>query len=307
MSNLLQIVILSRDRPNFLSKTIESATNLNASDISYEIIISDNSESDDVNNLFKENYSKSHKISYRRRIPTVSSSSHYQLVIEELNSEYAVIFHDDDIFHPDYLMKISPILLNQSFSAIGCNALIFKKEIKDGFKKMHEFSQIKKFNRKKDFIRQYLVGNGGVAAFPGYIYKTEYLKKISFLDLPSGKHADVALLASLIKYGDIIWLADTLIYYRTHITNDSASESIVDRLSLLRYMFSNGISRSSKSVFLFRYFYWFNWLRQKGLSTKDIFEWRYRKSLKFLFFGAPRFLFSSYFMKIILKRIKLKR
>ena len=93
MSNLLQIVILSRDRPNFLSKTIESATNLNASDISYEIIISDNSESDDVNNLFKENYSKSHKISYRRRIPTVSSSSHYQLVIEELNSDYHLHNH----------------------------------------------------------------------------------------------------------------------------------------------------------------------------------------------------------------------
>ena len=80
---------------------------------------------------------------------------------------------------------------------MGARANLIKPTTGYGFKKMHEFNSIKKFASKRDFLMQYLVGNGGIAPFSGYIFKTSCLQAITFKSLISGKHLDVSLLASL--------------------------------------------------------------------------------------------------------------
>ena len=52
-------------------------------------------------------------IKYIKRNEFVSLMRHMQLVVSELDSEYAVIFHDDDVLHPDY-MNIMPSFLNNN-------------------------------------------------------------------------------------------------------------------------------------------------------------------------------------------------
>jgi len=54
----LQIVILSRDRPIYIKEAIESIISQTDVKISYELIISDNSEKEDVHDLFDKYYSK---------------------------------------------------------------------------------------------------------------------------------------------------------------------------------------------------------------------------------------------------------
>ena len=71
MQNLLQIVILARDRPIFLNKAIESLVSQTPSKVSYEIIISDNSEGDNVQNLLKEKNFNNTKIKYTRCKPII--------------------------------------------------------------------------------------------------------------------------------------------------------------------------------------------------------------------------------------------
>ena len=56
---------------------------------------------------------------------------------------------------------------------------IFKNKIADGKKSMHHFKSIKRFNNKQYFLEQYLVGNGGIAPYSGYVYNTSFLKKVS--------------------------------------------------------------------------------------------------------------------------------
>ena len=57
---------------------------------------------------------------------------HTQLVVSELNSEYSVIFHDDDILHPDYIINMSSFLNNnENVVAVGCNGMDFKNNISD--------------------------------------------------------------------------------------------------------------------------------------------------------------------------------
>ena len=139
MHIFLQIFILSRDRPALLHKAIESALLQNESEFDYEIIISDNSVEDDVNKLINKYYLNSKKIKYIRRTSSLSEYQHYELAISEFSAKYAVMFHDDDIFHPDYIKQMVPLILNDSVVAVGCNAMIFNNEIGDTTKKMHIF------------------------------------------------------------------------------------------------------------------------------------------------------------------------
>ena len=44
------------------------------------------------------------------------------------------------------------------------------------------------------------------------------------------------MLSSLISFGEILWLDKILIYYRVHDSNDSAIESVSDRIRLMNYM-----------------------------------------------------------------------
>jgi cellulose synthase/poly-beta-1,6-N-acetylglucosamine synthase-like glycosyltransferase len=304
MFKFLQIVILSRDRAQYLQESIESVLGQNDVDLDYEIIISDNSERNEVSELIDKFYSTNKKIKYIRRVPPLSAKHHHELVISELNSKFAVIFHDDDIFHPDYLKTIAPFILNNPPAAMSCNAKIFKNKITDGKKSMHHFKSIKRFNNKQYFLEQYLVGNGGIAPYSGYVYNTIFLKKVSFDSIISGKHFDAVLLSSLLDYGPIIWLPEALMFYR--VGGDSSHEDVSARLRLLRYMFMVGVDRASEPVFLYRYLFWLNWIRQKDFLWSNLSNWRYRIVLKFVFFKVINVVSTSYFWKTCLRKVQIK-
>ena len=295
----LQIVILSRDRPIYIKEAIESIISQTDVKISYELIISDNSEKEDVSDLFDKYYSKSSQIKYLRRRPTLSSFEHFHIVINEFNAKYSMIFHDDDILHPEYLKNVTPHIINNSNAALSTNAVIFKHQFESGKKLMHHFKDVKRFEDKKTFLNQYLPGNGGIAPFSGYIFKTSCLQAITFKSLISGKHLDVSLLASLLDYGSIVWLPCVSMYYRVHEQNDSATEVISDRLCLLRYMFLNGVDRSSSQVNLYKCIYWFNWLRQKGSFFSNLSTFRYKVVVMFLLKSSIALILTSYFWRII--------
>jgi len=302
MTETVQIVILSRDRPAYLKEAIDSALLQNKAMVKIKIVVSDNSEKNDVFDLIKERYLKK-KVEYIRRSPPVSAKEHFQLVISELNSKYAVLFHDDDVLHPDYVKKMIPFLLSDHISAVSCNAFLFDNGTSDSLKEMYKFKSVQRFTNEKEFLERYLIGSGGIAPFPGYIYNTEVLKKIAFCSLPGGKHSDVVLLSSLLNYGSILWIPESLMFYRIHDSNDSAIENIANRLSLLRYMFSKGVDKTSYPVLLYKYVFWLNWMRQQqGLFLVNILKWRYRIVARYIFFKTIKILFSLFFWKTIIHR-----
>ena len=118
----IQFYILSRNRPDYLRVTLDSLLKQNHSLIKFEIIISDSSDNEDVYKMINEDYA--HKnIRYIKRIGVTSHMGHTQLVVSELNSEYSVIFHDDDILHPDY-MNVMSSFLNNSDNSVSSNKIL---------------------------------------------------------------------------------------------------------------------------------------------------------------------------------------
>lgn len=311
----IQVYILSRNRSEFLKVTLDSLMKQTDSLIKFDIIVSDSSDNDDVSKMINEDY-ENKNIKYIRRSGITSHMGHTQLVVSELNSEYSVIFHDDDILHPDYIIDMYSFLKNnENVVAVGCNGMDFKNNISDlkstsdSKLRIYNLSSPIKFNNEKEFLERYLPGNYGNAALPSYMYRTKYLKEVMFkFPFRIGKpkepsHADTLMLSSLLKYGSIAWIEKSLIYYRIHASNLSVNESIPERLALLNYMKKKGVEKHSTNLILFRILFWTKWiLQQKNIFLK-IINWRYRIIILSVFFKTIMISMRLDFWKIIFKRL----
>ena len=271
----IQIYILSRNRPNYLREALDSVLKQNHSLIKFEIIISDNSDNDDVCKMIDRDYAQKN-IKYIRRSGNMSVMGHSQLVVSEVNSEYVVIFHDDDILYPDYMNVMSSFLNNNDVVAVGCNGMNFSDNVLDSKLRIRDLSSSTKFNNEKDFLERYLPGNGGAVAYPCYMYRTKYLKQAMIKAPFKGKHFDVGILSSLLNYGTIVWLTKPLIYYREHTSNLSITESIPERIALLNYMKKKGVEKNSTNFLLLRIMFEVKWILQQGSILSNITHRRYR-------------------------------
>ena len=300
MKENIQLYILSRDRPNFLKKAIDSALNQNPSPINFEIIVSDNSESDNISKLIARYYTAK-ELKYIRRDPPISAIEHFKIIVSELNSKYSVLFHDDDVLCSDYMRTMSLLIQEDDIAAIGCNAIILKNNMLSS-KKEHKFSSLKKFDNEREFLEQYLPGRGGIAPFPGYMYVTKYLQQ-SFSNFSvKGKHVDVEILTSLLNYGEIAWCEEPLMYYRIHDSNDSVVENIPDRLQLINYMKDKGVDKHSTEFIIFRVSFWYRWIKQQGAFLSNITRWRYRTVILSIFSKTVNIFGTLYFWKTLLYR-----
>ena len=311
----IQVYILSRNRPDYLRVTLDSLLKQNHSPIKFEIIVSDSSDNDDVCNMIDEDYAYKN-IKYIRRSGVTSHMGHTQLVVSELNSEYSVIFHDDDILHPDYMSDMSSFLNNnENIVAVGCNGMNFKnntsdpKNLLDAKLRIYNLSSPIKFNNEKEFLERYLPGNNSNAVLPSYMYRTKYLKEV-MLNFPFriGKpkepsHADALMLSSLLKYGTIVWIEKPLIYYRIHASRLSAIESIPERLALVNYMKKKGVEKHSTNLILFRVLFWVKWILQQENFSSNITHRRNRVIILSVFLKIIKISIRWDFWKIVFKRL----
>ena len=305
MKKLLQIFILARDRISLFEEALDSILVQDYSEVDIEIVISDNSETDAIQNLLNSYPLSKEKFKYIRHLPPLRQDLHFQYIIDHCSADYLVMFHDDDIMHPDYVKVMYSTMKDSNFSALGCNAFQFRGKFLNNLRKTHKYKSLKIFNNKKDFLERYLVGNEGVAPYPGYLYKTEFVKKIPLTTLRSSFHGDVVFLSSLLDFGLVAWVQEPLMYYRIHSGSSSSKESVLGRKLLIKYMISQGIDPLSTPVFLNRYLYYLNWFIQQGPFFINISKWRYRIVAKFLLLKSINVMKTSYFWLTILRKLKI--
>lgn len=308
MKKSIQIYILSRNRPLFLKVAIDSVLNQNHSQIKFEIIVSDNSDNESICKKIEENCIQKN-VRYIRRNPPLIHIDHMNSVVSELNSEYSVIFHDDDILDPDYINVMSSFFNESEVVLVGCNSMNFKdnildpKDVQDSKLRINNLSSTTKFYNEKNFLERYLPGNDGNAPFPSYMYRTKFLKQ-AMLKIPvTGKHADVSILSSHLNYGTIAWLEKPLMYYRIHDSNDTVIEQITSSISLFNYMKKKGIKKNSIRLQLFKVMFMKKWLLQQGNIKSNITSRRYRVIVLFFLLKTMKLLVRISFWKLVLKRL----
>ncbi len=284
IKDTIRIVVQSRDRPKYLKHTVNSVLNQNPSVAKYNIVISDNSDTDEVEEMVNLNYSNNNLV-YIRRIPSLSPLEHLKLIISETNEEYVVLFHDDDIMHSNYIETMLPFIQKKGIAAVGCNEYIFKNDFTKSLRaKPHSFKKPHILVSEKEFLEQYIPSNSGVCVFPGYMYNTALLKKIKLNNVRrSDGVSDVLMLNSLLEYGSIVWIPDYLVYYRLHDSNDGNNLYTTDHITLLNRMSCNGLDKDSIAATM-RFNYLFQWFLAQDI--KNIFLWKNRVIFKYLFYKS---------------------
>ncbi|MDO8772294.1 MAG: glycosyltransferase [Burkholderiaceae bacterium] len=299
----LQIYILCRDRPIYFRQSLDSV--LFSSNGIADVIISDNSETDVIQELVAVNYPD---IEYIRRNPPTDAFEHFRVILKESSAEFIVLFHDDDIMMPSYAKTMIETLdNNMKVAAVGCNALLLRGDNKTDESTLVEVDKPKLFYNQKEFIQKHIsIWQNGFAPFPGYMYRREFTEGLYLNKAQGGKYSDISFLTNIIPHGAIIWLPEHLMWYRIHEANDFKTPSTGDRLSLLRYALTiDGIDCTSWVVREFRVSIWAYWWRQRSGNHRFYFpkSWREQVVFKFLLVTRVRDLIcKSNYRKMLLKK-----
>ncbi len=310
----LKVVILSRNRKDFLEESLVSVINSASTlprGVVCDIQVSDNSQNEEIVQLVKKKYPQVQIISRR---PNLDPHDHSLKVLEEVTSDYLVLFHDDDIMKIDFLPHLYNLLnINTQASAVACNAsyLVNRVELKETFLKQGN-SLIIIDTPEKLIDKYYLYGNQGIAPCPAYMFKTLKIKGISPKKKHGGKHADVSFLFEVTQRGPLIWTTEVLMNYRLHESNDNATVSISSKVSLLRYLRRNLSERKSPALQDLRFSIMLNWFKLKIRRNYNYFQWTTSQKLVFRFLAYEvihRFLFTprfrSFFFSKFIKYTKI--
>ncbi len=231
----LTIYILCHNRPDFARQAIQSVVGQTLQ--SFTLTVSDNSSNNDVENMVKREFPGIH---YTRRTPMLKALEHFNCCIDEVQTDYFCLFHDDDVMSPDFIETMRKCLsLYPTAIACGCNAKIEsfgKLETRTSFRAFRNYEII---TTPQNLARRYFSrAQSGFAPFPGYVYKRELVGD-QRLPVEGGKYADVTWLLNLSRKGAIVWVTMPLMTYRIHESSDGGSESLRDRLRFFGYLKQN--------------------------------------------------------------------
>lgn len=230
-----------------------------------KVIVSDNSEQGDVADYMQANHPE---VTFLRRIPTLSSESHFKSIIREVNSEYVVLFHDDDIMLPNFIKVLFSSIRNaENVVAVGSNALfITDDELQD--RKFYFGEDKRVIETPMQLVRQYFnFTSDGIMPFPSYLYRSKFLKPDYIDGRVAGKYNDVFMLISLLEHGKILWLKECCMHYRFHSQNDSNQVTATAYLRFFRLLYSKfGLIKLKNE---FRFNMWYDMFRRSQLPGRS--------------------------------------
>jgi glycosyltransferase involved in cell wall biosynthesis len=284
----VQLFIATYNRPLLVKNAIQSALNQNFN--SFEVIVSDNSTSDETEILVSA--INNERLVYIRRRPCLKVIDHLNAILRDVSSEYFMIFHDDDTMYPE---MISELMLNMASDpdiiAAGANARIITSGIfPDRLMLRQNFGNLIIHNRD-EMAHQYLIRRG-IVPFPSYLYRSGIAKKMKFNPENGGKHCDVAFLMDLTSYGPVLMLKKPLMDYNISFGQDSSTNNFQHRIKLINFIITTTCyRRDSYLIKKFRIVNLYYEIIQDKRNKHKLSLKRRFKILKLIFLVSPFNLF----------------
>jgi len=219
MYNNLEVFILTYSRGNLLKDSLKSVCQQSVE--GFDIIILDNASTDNTKEVveeIKKNYPSRNIVfeSLEQNIGGISNFNRASLLAQK---EWAMIFHDDDLIHPDYIKKAMDSL-KQNPDAVMVSCTFTEHESPD-FTNWENFSGGYYIGDVKYFAA--LMFGNLLHNFASTIYKTSLLKEYLFNGELYGKIGDRPFMLEIAKHGKSIVLKDPYIRYRNHPGQDTNS------------------------------------------------------------------------------------
>lgn len=234
----VDVYLMCRNRPSYVEKSINSILEQNFSN--YRCIISDNSTNSEIYDFYIRSYKNNNKVIYKSRGGNYSGIEHINLIHDEVEAEYYIIFHDDDVMYYNMVGTLYNKIKETQAIAIGCNAYI----LNNGIKSKRLFLNTHKdlyFNSPIEIALQYI--RKEIAPFPSYIYNKNLIRDIRLDIEKGGKYCDSSFICSLANKGRVIFMHEPLMGYNLHSGQDSASHDFSMYLRLIKFYKSLGVNK----------------------------------------------------------------
>ncbi|MFA7658004.1 MAG: glycosyltransferase family 2 protein [Candidatus Gastranaerophilaceae bacterium] len=217
MYDNLEIFITTYNRAEMFGQTLKTICEQNAE--GFDIIILDNASTDNTKKVFNE-IKKQYPNRHMKFVGAEKNLGHLGNVLRTIqmaSREWAMIFHDDDLMHPEYI-KTAMDLINKTPDAVMASCTYLPYEHPND-KNWENFSNDAYFADIKDFAA--LMFGFILHNFASTIYKTELLKKNELDNELYGKISDRPYLLDIAKHGKNVILKAPYIRYRTHPGQDT--------------------------------------------------------------------------------------
>jgi len=231
---LLEVVILSRDRVEFLDKCVSSILSQETG-FRFSVIVSDNSvDRRPISELMRSKYPGVHY----RTFSNIPGYVHLKEAIVRSQAELVMFMHDDDYLLSGFMENaVDLILNNSSLAAVGSNAFLsYNDTLSEKMMLRYDTKPIL-HTHSLSFLTRYLdYWQGGVVPLSSYVYRRSSLSSnmvVSPTAKNGGKYADVLFLLNVLASGHILWESRPLMVYRIHAGSDNSKFSPKDKLKLL--------------------------------------------------------------------------
>lgn len=284
----IEIFILTYNRLPYLKSAINSA--LNQSIKNLKITIMDNCSTDGTEDYVKSLHKKYSNLYYYKQRKNVSVLDNFLSVRQLVSAEYVLIFHDDDILHPEYINVALKLLdINKNVSLIYSKINPFNNE--DSLIDVNqEKIAYRIFQNKLDFAcyTYFLIIKNNLI-FPTCIFKTQNFKNIKITKLikDADTIADKLLVTEVVQDGRVIYIDTPFYNYRIHSTQESRTKT----LSTQEY-FANGnyfrqvlnanfYSRLIYNVFSYKWFHkmYCYWGCKENYSEQELVKFAYQNKI----------------------------
>ena len=281
----IEIFILTYNRKEFLKKAVESVLNQTVKGLKLTIV--DNGSTDGTADYIRDLCANNENISCFRHDTNIPVIENMKYTINLAKADYMLMFHDDDMLHPQYIESILKILSeDENIDFIWTRTNIFKSEDEINIQKFNKLDcQI--FDRIHFDAKMLINKASSSVTFPGVLFKTENVKRAVLNDdiNHTGAIADNIILAESITGGKSVFVKNKLYFYRNHPNQESETLKLTpDELITCLKFFKTRANESTYSKVIFNVFSYYRLLRlykhyglYNGGSTKELVKNAYNR------------------------------
>lgn len=271
----IEVFILTYNRKEYLKYAINSI--LNQSHKPYRLTIIDNGSNDGTSEMCYEYEDKG--VIYIKNVEN-NQFGVWEQIKNSVESDYLMVFHDDDLLHTDYLKYVHEIIsLKNNVVMVGCATGV------SSINKINSYIFPQKKIRYKEFNTKSLASllfSGFPLPFCSIIYKSEYFKNISFNFDSYGNFFDRPLILNFSKLGNVVIIYNKLA--RTFVHSNQDSKTIIkggneEKLISVIKVYKNILGTSFFSKWSYVFFI-FNFKR-----LLVFYNWNGKESSKSIFFA----------------------
>jgi glycosyltransferase involved in cell wall biosynthesis len=222
MYDNLEVFITTYSRAQMLNKTLISICEQSA--VGFDIIIVDNASTDETKDIVENVVLKypERNITFVPSEINIGGTNNINRARMMAKKQWAMLFHDDDLMHPEYIKTAMDLLKQNPDAAMA--SCTYTPSPEPTMENWETFSNQANIAAVKDFAA--LMFTGTAQNFASTIYKTELMQTGEIKNKIYGKMWDRPFMLDLAKSGKTIILKDPYIRYRVHEGQDTnTSES----------------------------------------------------------------------------------